>query len=172
MQTWYAFRTAARAEARASEHLRERGFDHHLPMETRWHRTRKGREPKDRPFIPGYVFVAIRPDQSVYAALQAEGVQAVLGFGGEARPISAGFVNELKMRQVAGEFDRTSSKRFRLKPGDSARVLNGPFRDQIGTLISVGDDGRVRLLLSGLFSGGIALDSDAIEAADQRLKAA
>jgi transcriptional antiterminator RfaH len=165
MQTWYVFRAASRGEAKAAEHLQELGFDRHVPMETRWHRNKKGREPKDRPLIPGYVFVAIRPDQSVYAALQADGVSSVLGFGGEAKPISAGFVNELKARQAAGEFDRTSAKRFRLKPGDEARVLHGPFRDQIGKLISVGDDGRVKLLLSGLFSGGFALDSDAIEAA-------
>lgn len=169
---WYALRSDARSEQRVTEGLIERGFAVYLPLETRWHRTRKGRSPKDRALIPGYLFVGLAPGQSVYGALQVDGARSVIGVAGQARAIDPGFIYELQLRQEAGEFDQTAAKRFKLKVGDSARILHGPFRDQIGQLMSVGEDGRIKLLLSGLFAGGIALDSDAVEAVEGKARAA
>lgn len=170
---WYALRTKPLSERKALTGLLKRGFTVYLPVETKWRRARNNtRERHDRPLIPGYLFLGVGPWQALYFALQVESVHDVVGVGGEARAIDGKFVYDLQARQAAGEFDHTPARRLPLNKGDRCRILTGPFRDQIGKLVEADNEGRVRLLLSGLFSGGIALDSDAIEAADQPVKAA
>ncbi len=165
--TWYALKSRPNCERKAESSLKDRGFSVYVPMETRWRRSKAKdkRERHDRPLIPGYMFVGLSDGASLYFALQADGVASVVGWGGHARVIRPSFVYDLQARQVAGEFHHTPARRLNIKPGEKARILSGPFRDQIGQLVSADDNGRVTLFLEGIFSGNIAIDGDAVERA-------
>lgn len=171
---WYAVRVRPGRDYAAIAGLKERGFDTYIAEETRWKRTKLNkRERQNKPLIPGLVFVGVKPwGPQAHECSLVEAVADVVRFvSGEPAPIRPEgqdrrhWVYSLQAAQAAGEFDHTPARKFSLKKGDKARVLKGPFKGQIGELLSADDEGRVRLMLEGLFKGGIALDGDAIEPA-------
>lgn len=164
--TWYAVATNPRCETRAASGLRERGFDVFLPVETRWKRSRaKARERVDTPLLTGYLFVGLNPGKSLYDVRLQDGVRGIVaGSSGKAAEIRPAFVYELQARQAAGEFDHTPAKRSAYARGGKARILNGPFKDQIGEMLAADDKGRVQLMLQGLFAGKMWVDDDHLEA--------
>lgn len=161
---WYAVRCRPQAEAKAIAGLMERRFDTYMPVEVRLRRTLKGRKRVEHPLIPGYIFVGVKSWQSLYFVTRVEAVQEVISVGGAAYPIPSRFVYDLMARQGTGEFDFTPRKKD-LEKGAQARILSGPFKDEIGKLLSAPAEGRASILLAGLFAGNVTVDVRNLEAA-------
>lgn len=173
MLKWYALQTNPCCERKAEAGLREHGFTVFLPVETRWKRSRaKQRKRVDIPLFTSYLFVGLCPWQSLYhvrlvdgvrgIVLTSDGVPAEIGSreidGREVHPIY-----DLQARQASGEFDHTPAKRSAFSRGDDARILAGPFKGHVGQMLSADDEGRVSLMLRGIFAGGIVVDDDHLE---------
>lgn len=184
---WYAVQTNPCCERRAEKGLREHGFTVFMPEETKWKRGRsKQRERINAPLFTGYLFVGLGPWQSLYRVRQidgvrglvltSEGVPAEIGFipvidektglyvrGPDGTPLEVHPVYDLQARQASGEFDHTPAKRSAFSQGDDARILAGPFKGHVGKMLAADDDGRVSLMLRGIFAGGIVVDDDYLE---------
>lgn len=162
---WYAVNANPCCERKAAAGLREHGFTVFLPVETKWKRGKnKARERVDSPLFVGYLFVGIGPGQSLYHVRQIDGVRGLVLTGGNVpAEVHAGSVYDLQARQAAGEFDRTPAKRSAFHQGEDARILSGPFKGHIGKMLEADDEGRVKLMLSGMFAGGIVVDDDHLE---------
>lgn len=169
---WYAVRVKSGREAKAVADLRERLFDTYLPMETRMRRTLRGRTRVEHPLIPGYLFVGVKPHQSLYFVTRVETVQSIVCQGGQPYEIhhhdGRHFVYDLQARQAAGEFDHTPKKKPLIEGAD-VRVLSGPFKDHIARLVSAREGDRAQIMLSGLFAGApFKIDPKNLEAVEER----
>ncbi|WP_167765424.1 MULTISPECIES: transcription termination/antitermination protein NusG [unclassified Brevundimonas] len=171
---WFAMRTKSLCEHKVVIGLRERGFDAYLPAEADWKRNKTGsRERRERPLIPGYVFVGVGPGKSLYFAMQVESATGVVGWDGQAREIDPRFVYGLRARQAAGEFDHTASKRDAFRPGMKAKVLlKGPFQDLIGRILKSGKDGRVELMMCEALNWKASMHVDELKLVEDEKKAA
>ena len=174
MLKWYAVQTDPQCEFRALRGLKDLRYTTFLPVETRWKRARnKQRERRDTPLFTGYLFVGVTPEQQLWPIPLVDGVRAFVTLNGRAVEIGEIEVDgkivhpiyDLQARQAAGEFDHTPARRSVFKRGDSARVLAGPFRGQVGEMLKADERGRVELMLTGLFPGRMWVDDDHLEAA-------
>lgn len=185
---WFCVKTNPQCEAKVRASLREQGFDAYLPETTVWRRTKLAkRERVNRPLLTGYLFVGIGPDArgGIYDVRMIDGVR---GFVCNADGVPADFtevpalddagqpvrgadgklvtfrpVYELQARQAAGEFDQTPARRSPFRKGGQAKILAGPFKGHVGEMLEADDEGRVRLMLKGIFKGGIVVDDDHLE---------
>lgn len=175
---WYAVQSNPCCETKAAKGLREHGFTVFLPVETKWKRSRsKARERVNTPLFTGYLFVGLGPWQSLYHVRQIDGVRGLVltsdGVPAEISPILIDGkpvhpIYDLEARQAAGEFDHTPAKRSAFSQGDDARILAGPFKGHVGKMLSADDDGRVSLMLKGIFAGGIVVDDDHLEPVERK----
>lgn len=170
---WFAIRTRSLCEHKVVVGLRERGFDAYLPAEADWKRNKAGgRERRERPLIPGYVFVGVGEGKSLYFAMQVESAIGVVGWDGRAREIDPRFVYGLRSRQAAGEFDHTASKRDAFRKDMKAKVLlKGPYQDLIGRILKTGKDGRVELMMCEAFNWRTSVHVDELELVADKPKA-
>lgn len=182
MLRWYAAQTNPCCEAKAAKGLKEHGFTVFLPVETKWKRSTrtKKRERVNHPLFCGYLFVGLCSGQSLYHVRQIDGVRGlVLTSDGVPAEISTLMIEgrevhpiyDLQSRQLAGEFDHTPAKRSAFSQGDDARILAGPFKGHVGRMLSADDQGRVSLMLKGIFAGGIVVDDDHLEPVETRVAA-
>lgn len=184
---WYAVQTNPLCERKAEKGLREHGFTVFLPVETKWKRSRsKARERVNTPLFTGYLFVGLGPWQSLYHVRQIDGVrglvvgsqghpmefgwQTVIGADGKimrdeaGEPVKAHLVYEIQARQASGEFDHTPAVKCTYRPGDKAKVmLEGPYKDLIGEVLTATDAGRVELMLNAALNWKTTVDSDHLE---------
>lgn len=147
---WFAVETRARAEQRAIAEIEALGeFQVYVPMEKRLRRTRKGRVPVSHPLMPSIIFVGSTippiadvnsPDypHPIFKLLKLSSVRALVrGAGGMVHPIQPitvdgwcqDFVENLRSREAAGEFDFTprppveGQPRKVFKKGDLAELM-------------------------------------------------
>lgn len=168
--TWFAVETRPRAEYAALADLTAMGFEVYLPQETRLRRTRKGRIPAQHPLMPGFLFVGVQ-DRSIFDVLRSRAVRSIVRSpGGGAHPIRPRivsgqpfhFVEDMRTRETAGEFDSTPRTAPLVKGGE-ARVLSGAFKDSIGKLLAAPANGRAEIMLKGLFGGRMTVDVRSLE---------
>ncbi len=167
---WYAVRCRGGAERKAADGLREMGFDVYTPMETRFRRDPKTRQAVnvEHPLIPSYLFVGVKTwGPRIYEVQSVEPVHDVVRYASrEAAPIRPRFVDELRARQAAGEFDFTP-KRKTIKEGGQALILTGSFQGHIGKVLSVPPEGRAQIMLSGIFAGTVTIDVKNLEPVEE-----
>lgn len=170
---WFVLQTTPRGELAALAVIQAMdGLEAYLPWETRLRRTRKGKVVVHHPLLPGFLPVGTQ-DRSIFDALLSKSVRGIIRSpGGVAHPIRSkivngtawNFVDELKSREIAGEFDFTP-KHKPLVEGAEVRVISGAFKDQIGRLLSAPSGGRAEVLMSGLFAGRMLVDVRGLEVA-------
>ena len=171
---WFVVQTTPRGELAALADIQAMdGLEAYLPQETRLRRTRKGKVVVQHPLLPGFLFVGTRT-RSIFDTLRSKSVRGIIRSpGGAAHPIRSktvngtawNFVDELRSRENAGEFDFTPKNRP-LVEGAEVRVISGAFKDQIGRLLSAATaEGRAEIMMSGLFAGRMTVDARALEAA-------
>lgn len=168
---WYVVETRPRAEYAALTDIEAMmGLEVYLPQETRLRRTRKGKFVVQHPLLPGFLFVRATA-RSIFDVMRSQAVRSIVRSpGGAAHPIRPrtvngtawDFVDEMRSRENAGEFDFTPKRKPLIKGGE-VRVMTGFFKDQIGRLLSAPTDGRVEVLMDGLFAGRMTVDVKALE---------
>jgi transcriptional antiterminator RfaH len=147
MTDWYVVHTHARAEGKAQENLRRQGYEVFLPLTRRWYRHARRREAVLSPLFPRYLFVGFDVARTRWRSIFSTiGVSTLLCQGEMPIRVPQPVVDQIRLAEEAGAFDQTSGL-GKLRPGDSVRVLDGPFADIIGRLQSQLSADRVRVLL-------------------------
>ena len=96
--------------------------------------------------LPGYVLIQMRmTDQSWNIVRNTPGVTGFVGSGSNPIPLLEEEVNQI-LKQMAAEAPRV---KVGFKPGQSVRVIDGPFTDFVGIVDEISTEkGKVKVLLS------------------------
>ncbi|TKB46470.1 hypothetical protein FCL40_17915 [Ferrimonas sediminicola] len=146
MLGWYLFRTKARCELQAEQHLGCLGYQVYLPAIP----TTASQQSVNRlsPLFPGYIFVRFDPfSESVGRILSLSTISQAVKTCGALVPVELALVRELRNR-CATVVQSPSKTTF--CPGDAVTVKDGPFA-QIDAIFheTVGSK-RCKLLLDML----------------------
>lgn len=147
MTQWCAVLTQARAEDKATFHLRRQGYSVFLPRYLRRRRHARKVDWVPAPLFPRYVFVAIEPEVTRWRAIRSTvGVADLVCFGGRPAAVPPAVIDEIEARQDEHGIVAVNPVR-NLKPGDRVQVVAGPFSDVAGLFQCASDDDRVTILL-------------------------
>jgi transcriptional antiterminator RfaH len=142
---WYAVQCQPNREHIAALNLRNQSFQPFLPFRRKTRRHARKIESVRAPFFPGYLFVWLDVTRHQWRSVNGTfGVVRLLLNGENPAPIPEGFVEAL--REVGDQGDIVPL-RSPLYPGQSVRVLTGPFADYVGVLEHLSTQERVRVLL-------------------------
>lgn len=151
---WFVVQCLARREKYAQSNLAHQGFRTFLPFF--WKTVRHARQLRkaQQALFPGYLFIQLDLDRDRWRSVNGTFGVSRLVMGGE-RPARApqGFVDGL-MRQT--EDDGAVCLGQDMKAGQSVRIVSGPMAELVGELLSLDDNGRVRVLLD-IMSGKIVV---------------
>ena len=142
---WYAVQCQPHRERVAARHLTNQGFSIFLPLRKKLRRHARRVDSVQVPFFPGYLFVQFDPARDRWRSVSGTlGVARLVMQGERPAPAPAGIVEALIDACDANNVLRWQAE---LKPGQSVRVLAGPFADLVGQLERMTDSGRLRVLL-------------------------
>lgn len=146
---WFVVCTEVKAEFRASEAAKAKGFTVFMPIEKRWKKHARRKTETLLPLMPRYFFVAFDPNKEGWTVLLSiKGVEGVLSSAtGVPIAVPADIIEDLQLIESMGQFDQTTAV-TRLKPGDEVRIVKGPLSGFIASLKEAGPDKRVEVLLS------------------------
>ena len=144
---WFAVETLPRKEAPAIQNLQMQGLATFWP---RFWKTRRHARRQDTvlaPLFPGYVFVWMDPQLFRWRSINGTfGVKClVMGASGRPEPVPAPVMDFLRARCTGEVMNDLMGDG--LAPGQPARVLAGPFAEQLVTIEALPGPGRVRVLL-------------------------
>ena len=156
-QRWYVAQTLPHKESGAEQHLRNQGFATFLPRRQKTRRHARKLDTVLAPFFPRYLFLVMDLTRDRWRSVNGTYGVASLIMGEVApKPVPAGIVERLRA-QADGRGVLRYDPRAALRPGDSVRLLSGPFAEQVGCLERLDDQGRVRVLLE-IMSGRVSVD--------------
>jgi transcriptional antiterminator RfaH len=138
--TWYLIQCKPRQDERAEENLLRQGYSCYRPKIRR--RAPGSNRPTQDSLFPGYLFIAISPDDAWAPLRSTRGVARVVGFGGQPQPISAELIGQLRQRESAPLAEAS------LKPGEKVRIKQGPLAEMDAIFLSMDGNERVVLLLN------------------------
>jgi transcription elongation factor/antiterminator RfaH len=128
MEQWYTLYTKPNAEYQVVTALQQRGVQTYLP-EGEFHTSHRGR--KRKPFFPCYLFIKVDFEIVGFSSLQwMPGLRYIVAF--EDRPVP--LPNEVidLIRCKLGEIEAAGGwPAHSFKPGDTVRIIDGPFRDML-----------------------------------------
>ena len=145
---WVALYTNSRAEKKTAQTLHDAGYEVYLPLlHTR-------RQWSDRwkvvevPLINSYIFAKIRA-KDVAPVRASAGVVAIISWHGQPAIIPDREIDAIKrlMDAKAAIYVKNSSQ---LRRGVKVRIVEGPFVNMEGLLISNCEDGNFCVSISGL----------------------
>ena len=143
---WYAVHTLPRAETSAERHLERQGFDVFLPRIRKTRRHARRLETVLAPLFPRYGFVALDLGRQRWRSVNGTIGVAGLVMGGELpQAVPVGVVETLAACVTA---DGSVDLDHGFRPGDTVRLVVGPFAGHLGILTRLDDRGRVEMLLS------------------------
>ncbi|MEJ8572856.1 transcriptional activator RfaH [Microbaculum marinum] len=142
---WYVVHCLPHREAGAQAQLQRQGFHTFHPVHVKTVRhARRFRRVKASLF-PRYLFVELALDRDRWRSVNGTfGVTSMLMAGDYPMPVPHGVVEDL---QAMLDEEGALSMEPRLVPGESVRLLSGPFAGCIGRLIKLDPSGRVRILM-------------------------
>ncbi len=113
-----------------------------------------------RKILPSYVLVQMKmTDQSWNVVRNTPGVSGFVGSGTKPSPLPVDEVNRI-LKQMSAESPRL---KIGLHPGQSVRVIDGPFVDFMGTVDEVNEEkGKVKVLLT-LFGRETSVELDFLQ---------
>jgi transcriptional antiterminator RfaH len=165
MAYWAAARLQPRHEALALHCLGLAGYETYLPR-LRERRVSRGRRiTVTPPLFPGYCFILIRLQW--HTARWAPGVATIIRDGESPAKVPNAVIEEIKSREVGGLINLPRPPSVPgLRPGAQVKVLSGPFRGFVTTLVGLRPRQRLEVLLALL--GGqqrVTLSKGSIELA-------
>ncbi|MER8376483.1 transcription antiterminator NusG [Mesorhizobium sp. M1338] len=143
---WYAVHTQPHAEENALRHLERQGFRAFLPRRIRTIRHARRVTVAKEAYFPSYLFIALRLERDRWRCINSTvGVEQVLSACDRPLPFRIGLVEAL---MAATGPDGILRPREILRPGQTVRVSDGAFAEQIGILDSVQSSGAIQILLT------------------------
>lgn len=169
---WYCIRASCGHSRRAQRSLAEQKFHAYLPMETRWIKHARRKIRGSRPLLGRYLFVKLATEEPAFHRMRGvDGVEALVGTGGNPRAIPESFVMDLWGDEVAGQYDATrptKKDRPKFEEGDETVIRSGPLEGCGAIVLKVLSDRNVRILYTLFGRSGEAT----IEVTDLKRKAA
>jgi transcription elongation factor/antiterminator RfaH len=142
---WYVVHTRPHREAGAARQLECQGFRVFLPLHHKTIRHARRFKTVRAPFFPRYLFVGLNIARERWRSVNGTfGVSGLIMEGAYPKPVPTGIVESLA---AIGNSDGTISFAALLQPGQSVRILTGPFADRVGQLLNTDEQDRVRILL-------------------------
>jgi transcriptional antiterminator RfaH len=145
---WYVVHTKPRAEETALAHLRRQAFEAFLPrfLKKRRHARRIDMAPS--PLFPGYLFVALDSERSLWRSIRGTiGVNGLICHGDQPAPVPDGIVEEIIGRQDPNGFVQLRAKQA-FEKGQTVEIAAGPFAETRGLFEGMDSRERVIVLLS------------------------
>ena len=162
---WFVAETQPRKEEYARQNLHRQQFTSFCP---RFRKVRKHARREDvvlAPLFPGYIFVLFDTERHAWRSINGTfGIRRVLS-GDDANPQP---VPEAVMRRLLARCKGEIVTSLIEVPevGQSVRIVNGPLAERLGTIESLDDHGRVRVLLELLGSEcSVRMDMSAVSPA-------
>ena len=147
---WYVATVRPNSADLAQRNLMRQGFEVFLPREVETKRRGSKFVEVERPFFPGYVFVALaRQGADIRKVNSTHGVARIVSFGNAPAPVPSELISELMQRCDENGFLRPPAQ---LSAGDQVVLTSGPFAKLVATVESLTPDKRVWLLLNLLGS--------------------
>ncbi len=136
----------ASQEKTAITNIVRQGYDAYCPMIERTRRHARKVEKVFRPLFPPYIFVRLDEQRSQWRPLLSTiGVRSVVRFREKLGFLPKGFVEEMRAYEKADGLGQMMAAR--VEPGMQVKILDGPFKDFIATVLSMSEKDRVWLLL-------------------------
>lgn len=145
---WYAVHTLVSSELRAREQLANQGFRAFLPKRYKTIRHARKLRQIEAPFFPRYLFVSLDLSRDRWRSVNGTyGVSSLVMQANGPHPVPRGIVEAL-----LASADSRGILHFaeQLKIGGTVRLMAGAFAEQLATLESLDDAGRIRVLLEVL----------------------
>lgn len=152
--TWHVARVVSGREMAATTDFRRIGGEAWFPRQTRWQRTKRGRERALSAVLPGYVFFALPPDwQDVDAPI--DGLVNLLRQGRNLARIDTAWIEETLLAEARGDFDGTKDQGPEVyRVGQRVRILSKAFADRLAVITRVGPkDVQADLQATGWLQG-------------------
>lgn len=147
-QNWYAAFTHTNAEVRAIMHLQNQGFAAYLPRYLKRRRSGRRVDLVARPLFPRYVFVGLDIARERWRSVNGTiGITYLVSQGERPAPLDVRVLQAIAAREDEDGLVRLASAPM-FKPGQTVRVMEGAFADQIGLYEGCADQERVRILLN------------------------
>ena len=150
-ERWYLVHALARQECRAEFQLSAQDYRVFLPSFAKTVRHARKLRVVRAPVFSGYLFVILDLGRDQWRSINGTfGVARIVTVEDRPQPVPPGLVEAMLDRTDAeGETHLTYS----FSPGQSVRVVAGPFAQLVGTLERLDAGGRVRVLLE--IMGGV-----------------
>jgi len=147
-EPWIVVNTRPHAEHTALENLQRQAFESYCPMLRKRRSHARRVDMVLRPLFPGYLFTRPgSPGGRWRPILSTHGVRNVVRAGEEPSLIDDGFIASLKAREVDGAIVRPATP---YEVGQTVQIAGGPFDGIVTTIIDLGEDERVIVLLDVL----------------------
>jgi transcription antitermination factor NusG len=147
---WGCAQTHGGAEAIATEHLGDQGFEVYCPRYVPPSRERD-RNPVLYPLFPGYVFVMITPGRWWGSINNTRGVIRLLTTRGDGLGVPLTVTDEemARVREHCPAIRRRGAADLRFAPNTIVRVRHAgnPFFEHVGTVAGMTKKQRVRVLM-------------------------
>lgn len=149
---WAVAYTHAQKETVAQQQLMQQNFEVYLPcFAKKVTHARKTRTIK-KPLFPRYLFLHINNNQSWRCINSTRGIQyLLLNTNLTPKTIPALFLKSLKQQEDDDGLIQTAFSNP-LQPGAPVLIQTGSFNGQVANVISLSDEGRVKILLDILGS--------------------
>jgi transcription elongation factor/antiterminator RfaH len=144
-ERWFLVHTLPRSEVQAQMHLQWQGFRTYLPRALKTVRHARQLRTVRAPLFPRYLFTILDLGRDRFLSIRSTvGVSSLFTCSDRPIPVPEGIVESLIERTDDSNLTRLDDG---LEPGQSVRILTGPFADFVGTLERLDEAGRVRVLL-------------------------
>jgi len=168
-RSWYVIHTYSGYEEAVAKNLRQRVeslgmedkiFNVLVPKEKKIKVLKSKRKIIEEKIYPGYILVEmIVTDDSWYVVRNTPNVTGFVGAGITPIPVSNEEIEILKKRMGVKE----PEYKMDLRPGDSIKILDGPFKDFDGKVSEVDEKrGKVRVLIS-MFGRDTPVEIDSLQ---------
>jgi transcriptional antiterminator RfaH len=147
-QRWYVAFTQSNCEMRAATHLHNQEFPAYVPRFLKRRRHARRIDTFAVPLFPRYVFVGLDVERQRWRSVNGTvGVSHLICQGDRPTPVGETIINAIAMREGEDGLVRLAPT-CSFKPGQTIRVTDGLFTDQLGLYEGLADRERVRVLLN------------------------
>jgi transcriptional antiterminator RfaH len=147
MRYWYAVQTKPRQESIAEMHLQRQRFETYLPKILLCKRRRDKWARSVEPLFPRYLFIRVNSDENSLAPVRStKGVAGLVRFGPLLKPVPDCVIDYIRQAENP-DTHQYQADQWPHKPGDTVRVLEGPFAGLTGIFQAATGAERALLLI-------------------------
>ncbi len=143
---WYVVETQPRRESLAKAQLERQNFSVFFPQFLKTRRHARRQDTVLTPLFPNYLFVMLSRDLHEWRPINGTyGVKSLVrGASGRPVPMPSTAINGILSRSQNGIMTKLMSE---FTPGDTVKIINGPFADRMAQIERMDAADRIRVLI-------------------------